>query len=53
MALPETVCFIAEAVDEEGVLVCLYCRRSQQRLRDRLFDGWHAEWTCRIHDPRD
>ena len=53
MALPQTVGFKAEAVDEEGI----WCPCTVQEVsRDSVivsFDGWNAEWNRRISDPRE
>ena len=50
MALPQTVGFKAEAVDE-GV----WCACTVEEVDDDYvivsFDGWNAEWNCRVCDP--
>ena len=51
MALPQTVGFKAEAVDEEGV----WCACTVEEVDDDYmivsFHGWNAEWNCRVCDP--
>ena len=53
MALPQTVDFKAEAVDEERV----WCARTVEEVEDDYviasFDSWNAEWNRRICDPRE
>ena len=53
MALPKTVGFKAEAVDEEGV----WCPCTVQDVGNDYvivsFDGWNADWNRRICDPRE
>ena len=53
MALPQTVGFKAEAVDEEGI----WCPCTVQEVSSDSvivsFDGWNAEWNRRISDPRE
>ena len=54
MALPQTVGFKAEAVDEEGVWCCVHCWRSKRWLRDRFL--WRLEcWeeSQRLWSKRD
>ena len=50
MALPQTVGFKAEAVDQ-GV----WCACTVEEVDDDYvivsFDGWNAEWNCRVCDP--
>ena len=52
MALPQTVGFKAEAVDEEGV----WCTCTVEEVDDDYvivsFDGWN-EWNRRVFDPRE
>ena len=52
MALPETVGFKAETVDEEGI----WCPSTVEDVSNNSvivsFDGWDAEWNRRICDPR-
>ncbi|RMX42886.1 hypothetical protein pdam_00005168 [Pocillopora damicornis] len=51
MALPQTVGFKAEAVDEEGV----WCACTVEEVDDDYviisFDGGNAEWNRRVCDP--
>ena len=53
MALSHTVGFKAEAVDEEGI----WCPCTVEDVSNDSvivsFDGWNAEWNCRICDPRE
>ena len=53
MALPQTVGFKAEAVDEEGV----WCACSVEEVNDDYvivsFDGWNAEKNRSVCDPRE
>ena len=53
MALPQTVSFKAEAVDEEGI----WCPCTVEDVSNDSvivsFDGWNAEWNRRICDPRE
>ena len=53
MALPQSVGFKAEAVDEEGV----WCTCTVEEVDDDYvivsFDGWNAEWNRRVCDPRE
>ena len=52
MALPQTVGFKAEAVDEERV----WCACTVEEVDDDYvivsFDGWN-EWNRRVCDPRE
>ena len=52
MALPQTVGFKAEAVDEERV----WCTCTVEEVDDDYvivsFDGWN-EWNRRVCDPRE
>ena len=52
MALPRSVGFKAEAVDEEGV----WCTCTVEEVDDDYvivsFDGWN-EWNRRVCDPRE
>ena len=52
MALPQSVGFKAEAVDEEGV----WCTFTVEEVDDDYvivsFDGWN-EWNRRVCDPRE
>ena len=51
MALPQTVGFKAEVVDEEGV----WCACTVEKVDDDYviisFDGGNAEWNRRVCDP--
>lgn len=53
MALPQTIGFKAEAVDEEGI----WCPCTVEDVSNDYvivsFDGWNAEWNRRICDPRE
>ena len=53
MALPKTVGFKAEAVDEEG----LWCACTVKEVNDNFvivfFNGWNAEWNRCVCDPRE
>ena len=53
MALPKTVGFKAEAVDEEG----LWCACTVKEVNDNFvivfFDGWNAVWDRCVCDPRE
>ena len=53
MALPQTVGFKAEAVDEEGV----WCACIVEEVNDDYvfvsFDGWNAEKNRSVCDPRE
>ena len=53
MALPQTVGFKAEAVDEEGV----WCACTVEEVDDDYvivsFDSWNVEWNRRVCDPRE
>ena len=53
MALPQTVGFKAEAVDEEGV----WCACTVEEVDDDYaivsFNGWNAEWNSGVCDPQD
>ena len=54
LVLPETVGFKTEAVDEEGIWgPCTVEDVSNDPLSIVSFDGWNAEWNCRICDPRE
>ena len=50
MALPQTVGFQADAVGEGVWCVC-----TVEEVDDDYvivsFDGWNAEWNCRVCDP--
>ena len=52
MALPQTVGFKAEAVGEGVWCVC-----TVEEVDDDYvivsFDGWNAEWNCRVCDPQE
>ena len=52
MALPQTVGFKAEAVDEERV----WCACTVEEVGNYMvvsFDGWNAEWNCCVCDPQE
>ena len=53
MALPQTVGFKAEVVDEEGV----WCAVTVEEVDDDYvivsFDGWNADWNRCVCDPRE
>ena len=53
MAVPHTVGFKAEAVDEEGI----WCPCTVEDVSNNSvivsFDAWNAEWNRRICDPSD
>ena len=53
MALPQTLGFKAEAVDEERV----WCACTVEEVDDDCmivsFDGWNWEWNRRVCDPRE
>ena len=43
----------AEAVDEEGIWCPCTVKDVSNDSVIVLFDGWNAEWNCRIYDPRE
>ena len=53
MALPHTVGFKTEAVNEEGI----WCPCTVEDVSNDSvivsFDGWNAEWNRHICDPRE
>jgi len=51
--LPQTVGFKAEAVDEEGIWHPCTVEDVSNDYVIVSFDGWNAEWNCRICDPRE
>ena len=53
MALPQTVGFKAEAVDEDGVWCACTVEEASNDYAIVSFDGWNAEWNRRICDPRE
>ena len=53
MALPHTVGFKAEAVNEEGIWSPCTVEDVSKDSVIVSFDGWNAEWNRRICDPRE
>ena len=49
MALPQTVGFKAEAVNEEGIWCLCTVKDVSNDAVNVSFDGWNAEWNCRIY----
>ena len=48
MALPQTVGFKAEAVDEERVWYACTVKKVDDDYLIVSFDGWNVEWNCRV-----
>ena len=53
MALPQTVGFKAEVVDEEGVWCAFTVEEVDYDYVIVSFDGWNADWNRRVCDPRE
>ena len=53
MALPQTVGFKAEVVDEEGVWCACTVEEVENDNVIVSFNGWNAEWNRRVCDPRE
>ena len=53
MALPHTVGFKAEVVDEEGVWCAFTVEEVDYDYVIVSFDGWNADWNRRVCDPRE
>ena len=53
MALPQTVGFKAEVIDEEGVWCACTVEEVENDNVIVSFNGWNAEWNRRVCDPRE
>ena len=53
MALPQTVGFKAEVVDEEGVWCACTVEEVENDNVIVSFNDWNAEWNRRVCDPRE
>ena len=53
MALPQTVGFKAEAVNEERVWCACTVEEVDNVYVIVSFDGWNAEWNGCVCDPRE
>ena len=53
MALPQTVGFKAEVVDEEGVWCVFTVEEVDYDYVIVSFDGRNADWNRRVCDPRE
>ena len=53
MALPQTVSFKAEVIDEEGVWCACTVEEVENDNVIVSFNGWNAEWNRRVCDPRE